>query len=44
MNWYAAHIVLIVRLEGASQRRVPAWENIVLIKAGSEHSAIFQLQ
>jgi hypothetical protein len=38
-RWYAAHLVLYVRLKEATQRRLPVWENIVLIKARSEEEA-----
>jgi hypothetical protein len=40
MSWYAAHLVMIVKQKGQQQRRFPAWENIVLIKAASQQSAI----
>ena len=40
MTWYAAHIVMVVKLKGAVQRRFPAWENIVLLSAGSESAAL----
>jgi len=33
MTWYAAHIVLYVRLKRRRQARYPVWENIVLIRA-----------
>ena len=38
-RWYAAHLILYVRLKVAAQRRFPVWENIVLIKARSEEEA-----
>ena len=40
MTWYAAHIVMLVRFKQGQQRRVPAWENVVLIQAADERSAI----
>jgi hypothetical protein len=40
MTWYAAHIVMVVKYKGKTQRRFPAWENIVLVRAASEQSAI----
>ena len=40
MTWYAAHIVMVVKFKGRVQRRIPAWENIVLVRAASEQSAI----
>jgi Domain of unknown function (DUF4288) len=39
MNWYAAHIVMVVEFKDAVQRRFPVWENIVLIEARSEDEA-----
>ena len=40
MTWYAAHIVMVVKYKGRAQRRYPAWENVVLVRAASEQSAI----
>jgi hypothetical protein len=39
MNWFAAHIVMWVRIKGKRQTRFPCWENIVLIQAESETEA-----
>jgi hypothetical protein len=39
MSWYAAHVIMAVRLIGQRQTRYPVWENIVLIEAGSEAEA-----
>lgn len=39
MTWYAAHIVMVVRFKDRPQRRVPAWENVVLLQAASDESA-----
>jgi hypothetical protein len=39
MNWYAAHIVLVVKYKRGSQKSYPAWENVVLIRANSENDA-----
>jgi hypothetical protein len=39
MSWFAAHLVMAVKLKEQSQKRYPAWENIVLIKADSEDEA-----
>ncbi len=39
MTWYAAHLILYVRYKDRKPRRVPVWENIVLIKADSEGEA-----
>lgn len=39
MSWYAAHLILYVKLKDQHQKRFPLWENIVLIKAGSEEEA-----
>ena len=40
MSWFAAHLILYVKLKEQSQKRFPVWENIVLIKAGSEDEAL----
>jgi Domain of unknown function (DUF4288) len=37
--WYAAHIVMYVTFKHGMQDYYPVWENIVLIKARSEHDA-----
>jgi hypothetical protein len=39
MSWFAAHIVMFVKVTGKRQRRFPVWENIVLIEADSEARA-----
>jgi hypothetical protein len=39
MSWFAAHLVLYVRLKAQPQRRFPVWENIVLIRADSDEEA-----
>jgi hypothetical protein len=39
MIWYAAHIVMAVRLKDQKQERIPIWENIVLIEASSTAQA-----
>ena len=38
-TWYAAHLILYVKLKNHTQRNYPIWENIVLIKARSEEEA-----
>ncbi len=38
-NWYAAHLILYVKLKEHSQRHYTVWENIVLIKARTEEEA-----
>ena len=38
-NWYAAHLILYVKLKNAPQRSYPVWENIVLVKAGTVEEA-----
>src|SRR6266700_2614133 len=38
--WYAAHIVMYVKLKDTTGGKSPVWENIVLIKADSEEEAI----
>jgi hypothetical protein len=40
MSWFAAHLVLFVKLKDKRQRRFPVWENIVLIRADSEALAL----
>ncbi|MEX0701161.1 MAG: DUF4288 domain-containing protein [Planctomycetales bacterium] len=40
MSWYAAHIIMTVKLKSGAQRRFPVWENIVLFSAKSEREAI----
>jgi hypothetical protein len=37
--WYAAHIVLYVKRKDSVGGKTAVWENIVLIKAGSEEEA-----
>jgi hypothetical protein len=44
MNWYAAHLVMYVRLKGTPQDRYPIWENVVLVKADSEEKAFTQAE
>lgn len=39
MTWYAAHVVLMVKYRRGPQRKFPAWENIVLVRADSEAQA-----
>lgn len=39
MTWYAAHLVLYVKLKRRRQTRFPVWENIVLIRAKTEEEA-----
>jgi hypothetical protein len=39
MTWFAAHIIMAVKLKAKRQTRIPVWENIVLIEAGSEAEA-----
>lgn len=38
-KWYAAHLVLYVRLKHGQQACFPVWENVVLVKAASEDEA-----
>jgi len=38
-NWYAAHLILYVQFKNRPQRKVPVWENIILIKAKTEEEA-----
>ena len=39
MSWFAAHIIMAVKLKGGDQSRFPVWENIVLIGASSVDEA-----
>lgn len=39
MKWFAAHIVMLVKLKSGVQTRFPVWENIVLISAKSDREA-----
>jgi hypothetical protein len=39
MNWFAAHIIMWVKIKGKRQTRFPCWENIVLIQAASQAEA-----
>lgn len=39
MIWYAAHLIMYVKLKDQSQSRFSVWENVVLVKAGSEEEA-----
>lgn len=38
-SWYAAHLVLYVKLKDRPQDKVTVWENVVLIHANSEEEA-----
>jgi hypothetical protein len=38
-NWYAAHLILYVKLKDHPQQSYTVWENIVLIKAQTEEEA-----
>ena len=33
MKWYAAHIIMSVKLKVEPQQKYPVWENIVIVKA-----------
>src|SRR5439155_4209693 len=37
--WYAAHLVMYVQVKNGALPKIPVWENIILIKAGSEEEA-----
>lgn len=39
MTWFAAHIVMFVKLKDKRQRRFSVWENIILIEAETEAQA-----
>jgi hypothetical protein len=38
-TWYAAHVVMALRLKDRIQDRYPVWENIFLVEAASESEA-----
>lgn len=44
MRWFAAHIVMMVKIKEQKQDDFPVWENIVLIKAASEAEAYQQAE
>src|SRR5579871_4829533 len=44
MRWYAAHIVMVIRLQNGHQTRFPVWENIVLISANSLDEAFVKAE
>jgi hypothetical protein len=39
MSWYAAHLIMYVKLKERPQSKFTVWENIVLIQAASEEEA-----
>jgi hypothetical protein len=39
MSWYAAHIIMAVKLKDARQDRFPVWENVVLVEGASDAEA-----
>ena len=39
MKWFAAHIIMVVKLKNGPQKRFPVWENIVLVSAESDDEA-----
>jgi hypothetical protein len=40
MTWFAAHVIMYVKLKAGPQRRYPVWENVVLIEAKSADAAL----
>jgi hypothetical protein len=38
-TWYAAHLILYVKLIDHPQRKYTVWENIVLLKAATDEEA-----
>jgi hypothetical protein len=38
-QWFAAHLILYVKLKDRPQKSLPVWENIVLIHAETEEEA-----
>jgi len=44
MSWFAAHLIMYVKLKGKRQSRFPVWENIVLIEADSEAQAFHKAE
>ncbi len=39
-RWFAAHIVMMVKLKDQKQDHFPVWENIILIEAATEAECI----
>jgi hypothetical protein len=39
-RWYAAHLLMYVKIKDGKQGKCRAWENIILIKASSEEEAL----
>ena len=39
MTWFAAHLLMGVQLKHRTQKRFPAWENVVLFRAGNADEA-----
>lgn len=39
INWYAAHVIMYVEFKDGNQDHYPIWENIYLVKAGTDDAA-----
>ncbi len=39
MNWYAAHVIMVVKFKDDVQDKYPFWENIILIEARDSDEA-----
>ena len=44
MSWYAAHVLMYVRLKDRTQDHFPIWENIILLNANSEEDAFIKAE
>ena len=40
MTWYAAHLIMYVKLKAGEQKRFTVWENVVLLRAASDEEAL----
>jgi uncharacterized protein DUF4288 len=40
MAWYVAHTILAVKFKEGMQRTMPAWENVLLVRAASDAEAV----
>jgi hypothetical protein len=43
-QWYAAHLLMVVKQQTNGNGPIPVWENIVLIQADSERAAFAKAQ
>jgi hypothetical protein len=40
MTWYAASVIIAIRLRTGRQRKFPVWENVYLIEAATDEEAL----